>query len=269
VIAALVCAAAALLAWPPRHAVGRLRRGGSLRPGAGWPRSPSPLGAALAATVVAGVLSTPLVAGLGGGCAWLATRAWCARRRDGAAEARLLALAGGLGALTAELGAGRGPATAAEAAAAGCGDPDTGRALAAALRGEPPDGGSAATGPVGAALARIRGAARLSERTGCSLAAVAAALADDLRARHRTGLELRAAAAGPRASAAVLTGLPLVGLAMGGGIGADPWAVLTTTGTGQVLLTAGVALEVAGTVWVGRLQQRAMPAGEPGDDRGR
>jgi tight adherence protein B len=45
---------------------------------------------------------------------------------------------------------------------------------------------------------------------------------------------------------------------MGGGVGADPWRVLTTTGTGQLLLVAGVGLEVAGLVWSARLVRRAV-----------
>ena len=58
---------------------------------------------------------------------------------------------------------------------------------------------------------------------------------------------------------ALLAGLPLLGLAMGAGIGADPWAVLTRTGTGQVLLVAGVGLEAAGLMWSSRLIARAVP----------
>jgi tight adherence protein B len=45
---------------------------------------------------------------------------------------------------------------------------------------------------------------------------------------------------------------------MGSGVGADPWRVLTTTGTGTVLLVVGVALELAGTVWSARLVRRAV-----------
>jgi tight adherence protein B len=41
-------------------------------------------------------------------------------------------------------------------------------------------------------------------------------------------------------------------------VGADPWAVLTTTATGQVLLVAGVTLELAGVLWSRRLLDRAL-----------
>jgi tight adherence protein B len=56
----------------------------------------------------------------------------------------------------------------------------------------------------------------------------------------------------------LLAGLPVLGLAMGSGVGADPWRVLTTTSTGQVLLVVGVALELAGVAWSGRLVRRAV-----------
>src|SRR3712207_6248911 len=98
----------------------------------------------------------------------------------------------------------------------------------------------------------------LFRSTGASLSAVVTAVEDDLRARHRQRLELRSAVAGPRASAVLLAGLPLLGLAMGSGVGADPWSVLTGTGVGQVLLVAGVVLEVAGIAWTARLVDRAV-----------
>jgi tight adherence protein B len=121
-----------------------------------------------------------------------------------------------------------------------------------------PDRAPAEDGPVPEALARIAAAVRLSSRTGCSLAVVAGAVEDDLRSRRRHRDELRAAVAAPRASALVLAGLPVFGIAMGSGIGADPWTVLTTTGVGQVLLVVGVGLELAGIAWAGRLVRRAV-----------
>jgi tight adherence protein B len=56
----------------------------------------------------------------------------------------------------------------------------------------------------------------------------------------------------------VLAGLPALGLAMGSGVGAEPWRVLTTTGTGQVLLVVGVTLELAGLAWSRRLVGRVI-----------
>ncbi len=259
---ALLSAALAVLMWPERRLAGRARlatvtgRPPRRRP---WPAElpVSPAAGALAVAVGA-ALSTPLVAALAGVAAFLAARAWVAGRRGDASEHRLLALTEGLAALAAELRSGRSLEAATGTAVAACGDDDCGRALARALR-SPASEPAGGTDPVFTdAVERIAAAVRLSERTGCSLAAVAGAVEDDLRARRRHRQELRAAVAAPRASAMLLAGLPVLGLAMGAGVGADPWGVLTTTGTGQVLLVAGVALELAGLAWSGRLVGRVL-----------
>ena len=203
------------------------------------------------------MVSTPLVALLAGVLAGLAARAWNRRRDDQSGEHRLVGLVAGLTALAADLRSGRSLAEATDAAAAACGDERTGRDLVRAVRvpDRPAgDGADALSGP----LARLSGAVLLSARTGCSLAEVLSSVEDDLRARHRAALELRLATAGPRAGALLLAGLPALGLAMGSGVGADPWSVLTTTGTGQVLLVAGVALELTGVAWSSRLVRRAV-----------
>jgi tight adherence protein B len=257
----LLLLAVALLLWPGSAAVRRERwRSVSRRPDAG-PRPPAgvPLPAVAAAAVgaVAALLSTPLVAALAGGCAALAARAELRRRAGAQEEARLAALGEALTALGAELRGGRSLGEATRAAVAACADDDSGRALARAVR-SPEEGAGDDTGELGRALGRVAAAARLSARTGCSLAAVVGAVEDDLRARSRQRLELRSATAGSQASAALLAGLPVLGLVMGGGVGADPWRVLTTTLTGQVLLVAGVGLEVAGLAWSARLVRRAV-----------
>lgn len=205
-------------------------------------------------------LSTPLVAALAAACAALGIRALEGRRRGWAADGRLLGFAEALGVLSAELRAGRPLPDAAAAAASACPEPAAGHELSRALVGS--GGHTLILGDP--ELIGIASAVELSLRTGCSLASVAAVLEDDLRARHRHRLELRTATAGPRASAVVLAGLPALGLAMGAGIGADPWRVLTATGAGQVLLVTGVLLELAGVAWVGRLTRRALPGGPRG-----
>jgi tight adherence protein B len=260
VIGALLCAAVGIALWPAGSgATGRIvasrRRPAACR---WWP--PSPVAAGLVAALVAGVMSTPLVAALAAGCVGLAVRGLRRGRDSVAAGTSLLALAEALGVLAAELDAGRALGSAAAAAVRACPDGETGRALAEALR---PDGTGRPTGPE---LQQVRAAVRLSARTGCPLAAVVRALEEDLRARRRLQQELRTATAGPRASAVVLAGLPVLGLLMGSGVGARPWSVLTTTAAGQVLLVVGVLLELAGIAWTGRLARRAapeLPAGTP------
>ena len=258
---ALLSAALAVLLWPDRRAPGRARLATVTgdRPRARWSGDlPLPPAAGLAAAGVAAALSTPLVAALAGVSAFLGARSWVAGRLGGAAEEQLLSLTEGLSALAADLRSGRSLEAATGTAAAACGDGDCGRALARALRSPAPPRVAGQDAVLTEALERITAAVRLSERTGCSLAAAAGAVEDDLRARRRHRLELRAAVAAPKASAMLLAGLPVLGLAMGSGVGADPWGVLTTTGTGQVLLVGGVALELAGLAWSGRLVRRVL-----------
>jgi tight adherence protein B len=250
--------------WPDAGALRRERlarvagRNGPSGGGSGVRARHLPSAAAAGAALAGALLSTPLVSALAAAAALLGARAWLAARTGRRTDGRLRSLADGLGALAADLRAGRSLDAATGAAVAACADDEAGAELGRAIRApsaarsRPPDP------MLGEALERIAAAVRLSGRTGCSLAAVAAAVEDDLRARHRHRSEVRGATAGPRASASLLAGLPLVGLAMGSGIGADPWGVLTGTATGQVLLVAGVALEAAGLAWSRRLVARAL-----------
>jgi tight adherence protein B len=214
--------------------------------------------AAVASAAVAAVLSTPVVAALAGATAFVGGRSWDGLQRERRAEVRLQAVTEGLGALGADLRSGRSFPASIDSAVDACADPAAGAALARALRAPRASPVPDQDDEVAAALGRVSAGVLLSTRTGCSLAAVTAAVEDDLRARHRLRTELRTATAGPRASAMLLAALPVLGLAMGSGVGVDPWRVLTTTGTGQVLLVVGVALELAGLTWTGRLARRAL-----------
>ncbi|SOE00698.1 type II secretion system F family protein [Blastococcus haudaquaticus] len=261
--AALLAAALAALCWPdPRSGRGTRLRGLDV---SGSPaRRPVLVAlpvagtAAVAAAAATALVSPPLVAALAALTAYAGGRTWNGQRLARRSEQRLRSVAESLGALGAELRSGRSFEDATAAAVASCPDETCRSALTRALRapgaGVPPGLGADLT----AALGRVSAGVLVSARTGCSLAAVTAAVEDDLRSRHRLGLELRTATAGPRASAMLLAALPLLGLAMGGGVGADPWRVLTTTGTGQVLLVVGVALELIGLSWSERLVRRAV-----------
>jgi tight adherence protein B len=256
---ALLCLAGALLCWPAAARVTRLRgRPARHRPdlAALTGGRVGTVGAAMVCGVLGLLLATPVVAALAAVCGGVAGRALQQRSAAAVAERRSRALVEALGALAAELRAGRPLAEATGTAVDCCPHPATAAALGPVLRlGEPPPG-PLVDGP-GRALARLAAAVRLSAATGCSLAGVVTAVEDDLRARLHAEQELRAAVAGPRASATVLAGLPVLGLLMGSGIGADPWRVLTTTGTGTVLLVLGVVLELTGTAWSARLVRRA------------
>jgi len=264
-VTAALLVAAALLAWPDGGARVRWRlgagpRGGAARElGAVLGGLPVVVVAGISGAAIGAVASTWLVAALAGICSAVAGHSWSAVRRRSRDEADIAGLADGLAALGAELRAGRSPEDAARLAAAASGRPRSVQAMTLAVRA--PGTGPAPPLPVGAfaeAVARISVAAELSMRTGCSLATVIAAVEDDLRARLGRGQELRSLTAGPRASVALLAGLPVLGLAMGSGVGAHPWHVLTATGGGQLLLVLGVAFELAGISWSARLTARAL-----------
>jgi tight adherence protein B len=55
--------------------------------------------------------------------------------------------------------------------------------------------------------------------------------------------------AGARTTAAVLAGLPVLGIALGQAIGADPLTFLLSAGAGSWLLLIGVVLSCGGLLW--------------------
>lgn len=89
--------------------------------------------------------------------------------------------------------------------------------------------------------------------SGAGLSASLTALADAARENERVRRDLRAGLAEPRATAWVLAGLPLVGLALGASLGADPLAWLLGTTIGRLVLGAGLVLEAIGVLWSWRI----------------
>jgi tight adherence protein B len=92
-----------------------------------------------------------------------------------------------------------------------------------------------------------------SERAGAPLAASLEGLAYALRAQEESRRERETALAAPKATAAVMTALPAVGLLLGAVLGADPLAVLAGTAVGRAVLVLGGALWLAGRWWIRRL----------------
>lgn len=204
----------------------------------------------------AGVVTSTMLGGLG-----LHRRRAAIRRRHNQAE--LATLVDALGVLTTELRAGAHPANAAADVAAGT---DAHRvfasvAVGARLGADVPAllGRHAAASTIPDELNRVAAAWALAERHGVALAELLDAVRADLDARARLAGQVSAQLAGPKASAAVLAGLPLLGVALGQGIGADPWHVLTATGPGQLLLVTGTALACAGVIWSGWILSKAVP----------
>lgn len=108
-----------------------------------------------------------------------------------------------------------------------------------------------------ARLRAVVAGAHVATETGAPLADVLEHLADAVAADAEQAGELQAALAGPRATARVLTSLPVLGLLVGSAMGAQPWQVLTDGGLGSGLGVAGIVLVVAGQGWVGALLRRA------------
>ncbi|MFD0199749.1 MULTISPECIES: type II secretion system F family protein [Saccharothrix] len=250
----LLLLAAALLVVPSAEA--RRRLAGPRRRVRWKPLRPKQVHAVLVG------IALGLPVGVGGviAGALLAATVWHAYREATRQRDRLaasVALADGLKAFVAELRSGAHPAKAAMGAAEDAEPPATDvlRAVAAT---------SARGGDVEAALAdfpdarQLARAWRLSAVHGVPLADVLDAVRRDFDRRTAFAKQVHARMAGPRASAAVLAGLPLFGVVLGELSGAGPLAVLSGTAPGQVLLVAGVVLICAGLRWSGRLTRQVI-----------
>ncbi|MBO9555465.1 MAG: type II secretion protein F [Cellulomonas sp.] len=110
-------------------------------------------------------------------------------------------------------------------------------------------------------VAAVLAATTLADDLGAPLAAVLERLAGAVAADAEAEAEVRAAVAGPRATARVLTWLPLLGLVVGAALGADPVGAVARGGAGALAALLGVALLVAGRAWTGALLRRAAVAG--------
>ncbi|MET8994499.1 type II secretion system protein [Amycolatopsis sp. NPDC004169] len=174
---------------------------------------------------------------------------WRTHRRATAELAMAAHTATALRTMVAELRAGAHPVTAAEAAAevvpAVAGDL---RALATAARLD--------TELRSPALPSLAAAWTLGRRHGLPMAEVLDAARRDTEAGLAFARRMRAKLAGPRASAAVLTALPVLCVLLGQAMGAAPLPVLTGSTPGQVLLVAGCVLLWAGTAWCRALTGR-------------
>ncbi|MDT7803586.1 MAG: tight adherence protein [Actinomycetota bacterium] len=244
-----LCVGAALACWPAPP--GRLQaavehpaaKSRSRLPGL-WPVVRWLLPAALAG----------LLAGAGGvvavGVLTLAWRQeWQAHRRTNRDLAMASQTATALRTMVAELRAGAHPVTAAEAAAevVPAVSADL-RALAAAAR---LDGELRAP-----AVPELAAAWTLGRRYGLPMADVLDAARRDAEAALAYARRMRAKLAGPRSSAAVLTGLPVLCVLLGQAMGAAPLSVLIESTPGQLLLVFGSVLLWAGTAWCRALTGR-------------
>jgi tight adherence protein B len=272
---AAVLLAAALLALPlPASAVCRL---GTVLPRVGpavrWPRWRPP--------VVWSAPAAGLLAGLTSGGAGLAVAPAVAvgllvaflarvvdRRLAGRREERELdAVVEAVSTLSAELRAGQQPGPALRTAAAvthgAAAQALSAAAATALLGGSAPATLRAAGGcaePAAGVLRWLAAGWQVSESAGAPLCAVLEQADQAARAGRARRRQLAALLAAPRATAALLAGLPAVGLALGAAMGASPVTVLLHAPAGQGALLTGVVLELAGMAWTGRIVRVAGAA---------
>lgn len=222
---------------------------------------------ALAGALIGLVLGGPALAVLGSAGVLGARRVYlqCGRSRLHAGERARAVEA--CGALAGELRAGRPPAealaVAAELATGASGAALASAAATARLGGDVPGALLLAAGGPSAVPEVLRGLAacwRVCSRTGAGLATAVERLAAGVRARQEQDLVVDAALSGPRATAALLAGLPLAGIALAAGLGARPLQVLLHTPPGVLCLAAGSALDALGLWWMSRLVARARGA---------
>lgn len=261
-MSAVLCLLAGALLVAPGSVGGRRLRGITVTAGRRWVwlRPSSALGTAVLASMpvllVCG-LAPALSAALAGACVHrrLAQRVAARRRaRDTAA------LAAAVEVLVAELGTGAHPATACTVAA-GEVEGTVHRVLTEAaartrLGGSATDGLRSGDPALDVELERVAAAWRVAEQHGIALAGLLDAVRRDLVGRRRFARRTEAGLAGARATASVLAGLPLLGIAMGQAVGARPVQLLLTETAGGVLLLVGTVLVCSGLAWTGRITAR-------------
>ncbi|GAA4741935.1 type II secretion system F family protein [Gordonia alkaliphila] len=264
--AALVvcCVAVALLVWPSTAAARRVER----LIGASSDRRQRPRAELLA------VVAVPVVGalvGLGAGiAAVIVVAVGLVRRRrarrDRQRAERDAALCRALTVMAAEMSVGAPMVRACRAAAEELSGPGTpaadavvaGELVRIAARVELGGGVDPAAVPADPpGLRRVGEAWAISVQHGLPMVALLEALRADLVQRKDFTARTDAGLAGPRATAMVLAGLPLLGLGLGQLMGAAPLAVLLGTPLGSILLVLGVGLAAAGVLWADAIVAKA------------
>ncbi len=130
-----------------------------------------------------------------------------------------------------------------------------------ALGGSPAEGFTTA-GVTHGPLTWVAMAHSASQAAGAPLAEVLDAVASAVRAEQDAEHQRDAALAGPMATAAVLTWLPVAGIGLGLLGGTDGLTTLITSAAGRTCLVAGMALWAGGRWWMRKLLAQAAAAGD-------
>jgi tight adherence protein B len=258
-LAALLGGLAAWLLLPAhRRALPRVRQEAGLVVDHGGARS-----AAAAAAGVGGLVvlldGTSLVLGLlvTGATAGAWRLLLCARRRRAAAlrSDRVVEVCEWL---AGELRAGQPPRTALRRAVGAWSELEA-AALAAELGADVPAALRRLSRLPGASgLSEVAAAWHVSQASGGTMALALARVADGARRRRSTQQLVASELASAQATARLVALLPVLVLAMGSGLGGDPWGFLLTTPPGLVCLGLGTALVLAGLGWIERISAAAV-----------
>lgn len=223
----------------------------------------APVGA-VAACVVVALLSTPMVAvslGLLVGTL-LVRRRIASRRRLRADEGA--SLQGVLDVLVGELRVGAHPVAAIGAAAQeadGRIASSLGAVAARAVLGADVAAGLRTEGrcsPAPGHWDRLAVCWQLAQTHGLAIATLMQAAQRDIAERERFRGRVEAGLAGARATAAILAGLPLLGVLLGHAIGAEPLTFLLSAGAGGWLLVVGTIFVCCGLLWSDRITARVL-----------
>jgi len=270
--AALLALAVAVAAWPAPRPVERRLRGlvtaarlaspDSSAPALRWRRLARSRGVVFLVALGIGSAGTawrgPIVGVTFAGAAGLVLAGVRRAARRATVRSRDRDLSAALRIVRAELDVGSPGAAALSAAAVVAGAHAAAFAAAAGAAAEGSDVVAAVWAADGdSELIVIAQAWQLAATLGLPLADVLARVDDDVQARREQARAVASALAGPRSSAALLAGLPVLGVLLGWAMGARPLPVLFDTRAGPFLLLVGCALDAAGMLWTTRLIRSA------------
>ena len=112
--------------------------------------------------------------------------------------------------------------------------------------------------PGASGLAEVAAAWQVSQSSGGAMATAVARVADASRRRRATRQLVASELSSAQATARLVAVLPVVVLAMGSGLGGDPWQFLLTTPVGLTCLGLGLLSAYVGLAWIEKIATAAV-----------